>query len=422
MIRFNLAIFALLSSMSVYEAIAKDVIPDASLYTVKVNSAVKYPFGRDTKGTALGAAFMIDRERGWFLTNAHVARWSPSTILVSFKNHPYVDGQKVYVDNHLDMAVIKVDTKDIPAEAIQANLQCDQYSLPGTAVIAFGHPWSLDYTATRGIISGSKFMDGIENLQTDAALNPGNSGGPLIDEKSGNILGINAAGLSKSTTEGMNFAVPIKLACTIVDLLKQGKNPAPPALPITLATTLNDKELVVGEVKDEWSKYFRVGDRILSVDGDKDALYPSRLLDRMRGKDQVSIVIKRNGQEQDIKVDVPKIKNEAKRLGVQVSGMTLGVSTLTDVSQKEIWVQYLEDASIAQQSLLREGDIILSIDGVSTKSHEDVLKALDGKDKMQVEVVIKRSRQAIGSTRYDFLVRKLRVENVFVVNENGIQK
>jgi C-terminal processing protease CtpA/Prc len=102
--------------------------------------------------------------------------------------------------------------------------------------------------------------------------------------------------------------------------------------------------------------------------------------------------------------------------------MTLGVSTLTDVSQKEIWVQYLEDASIAQQSLFREGDIILSIDGVSAKSHEDVLKALDGKDKMQIEVVIKRSRQAIGSTRYDFLVRKLRVENVFVVNENGIQK
>jgi len=422
MIRTYLAITGVFVLIFSSQAEAKDVIAEASLYTVKVNSAVKYPFGRETKGTALGAAFMVDRERGWLLTNAHVARWSPSSILVSFKNHPYVEGQKVYVDNHLDMAVIKVDPKDIPAEATQAHLRCDQYSVPGTPVIAFGHPWSLDYTATRGIISGTKFMEGIENLQTDAALNPGNSGGPLIDEKTGDIVGINAAGLSKSTTEGMNFAVPIKLACTIVDLLKQGKNPAPPILPITLATTLNDKEMVVGVVKDEWSKYFTVGDRILSVDGDQEARYLSRLLDHMRGKDQVSVTIKRNGQDQDIKVDVPTSKNEAKRLGVQVSGMTLGVSTLADVSQKEIWVQFLDDASVAQQSLFREGDIVLSIDGVNTKSHEDVLKALEGKDKKDVEVIIKRSRQPVGSTRYDFVVRKLRVENVFVVNEAGIQK
>ena len=162
-------------------AYSKDVISEASFYTVKFTTAVDYPFGNDRKGTSRGSGFLVDKERGWILTNAHVASRSPSHLRVSFKDQPYTAAQKVYVDNHLDLAVIKVDPSKIPASAVAANLFCGQEPAPGLPVIAFGHPWNLDYTATRGIISGTKSLSDVEQLQTDAALNPGNSGGPLID-------------------------------------------------------------------------------------------------------------------------------------------------------------------------------------------------------------------------------------------------
>ena len=124
---------------------SKDVISEASLYTVKLTTAVDYPFGNDRKGTSRGSGFLVDKERGWILTNAHVASRSPSHLRVSFKDQPYTAAQKVYVDNHLDLAVIKVDPSKIPASAVAANLFCGQEPAPGLPVIAFGHPWNLDY-------------------------------------------------------------------------------------------------------------------------------------------------------------------------------------------------------------------------------------------------------------------------------------
>src|SRR5262249_6815509 len=166
--------------------------------------------------------------------------------------YPFAKADKIYVDNHLDVAVLKIDPASIPAYATAGELQCAAEYPPGRPVIAFGHPWSLDYTATRGIISGVKVSEGAESLQTDAALNPGNSGGPLIDAETGLIVGINASGVRGA--EGLHFAVPIKFVCTILDLLKQGKEPAPPRLPVLFAATLHDKELAVARVTGEWSQ------------------------------------------------------------------------------------------------------------------------------------------------------------------------
>ena len=152
---------------------ANDVIESAGRFTVKITTAVDYSFGTERKGTSRGAGFLVDRERGWVLTNAHVAAKSPSTVRVSFKDRPYSKVEKVYVDNHLDLAVLRVDLANIPDEAVVASMKCEGEPAAGLPVIAFGHPWGLDYTATRGIISGTKSLEGEEALQTDAALNPG---------------------------------------------------------------------------------------------------------------------------------------------------------------------------------------------------------------------------------------------------------
>lgn len=131
-----------------------DAIEQANRYTVKIVTAVDYPFGTDKKGTSRGSGFLVDKERGWFLTNAHVASKSPSTMRASFKDRPYVAIEKVYVDNHLDLAVIKMDPQKIPTNAEPANLQCSGEPIPGRSVIAFGHPWGLDLRQRAGLSAG----------------------------------------------------------------------------------------------------------------------------------------------------------------------------------------------------------------------------------------------------------------------------
>jgi S1-C subfamily serine protease len=379
---------------------------------------VDYPFGNDRKSTSRGSGFLVDKERGWILTNAHVASRSPSNVRVSFKDQPYTAAHKVYVDNHLDLAIIKVDQSKIPASAVAANLLCSNEPSPGLPVIAFGHPWGLDYTATRGIISGTKSLGDIEQLQTDAALNPGNSGGPLIDEKTGDVVGVNASGMTKS--DGLNFAVPIKLVCTILDLLKDGKNPSPPIIPMSFGTTLRERELLVAGVKGDWAQSLKIGDRILAVNGDRTARYSSRFLDKIRGKDSVRIIVSRDDKELEMLLAVPKDRDEVKRLGVHFSGMTIGKTTLASFDPSVMFIHFIDDASTAEQAQFREGDRVISIDGIETASHEDVLNALKGKQGKDLEFIFKRPRNN-SSALFDHMSGRVEIGPITILDERGIR-
>jgi len=290
--------------------LALDAIEAAGRYTVKITTAVDFAFGDEKRGTWRGAGFLVDRARGWVLTNAHVAMKSPSKIRISFKDRAYGSAEKFYVDNRLDLAVLRIDPAKIPAEALAANLECEGEPAAGLPVIAFGHPWNLDYTATRGIVSGTKVRDGEEFLQTDAALNPGNSGGALIDAQSGVVVGVNTSRLGPS--EGLNFAVPAKLACRILRLLAQGKDPAPPIMPAAFATTSKERELVVADTRDEWSNLLRPGDRILAVDGDETTLFESRFLSHLRGAEKVEVRIRRGDKILSLELVVPKAKDQVR--------------------------------------------------------------------------------------------------------------
>ena len=400
-------------------AFANDVIESASRYTVKITTAVDYSFGNEKKGTWRGSGFLVDRERGWILTNAHVAGKSPSTVRVSFKDRPYSKVEKVYVDNQLDLAVLRVDPTTIPAEALVAEMKCEGEPAAGLPVIAFGHPWGLDYTATRGIISGTKSLEGEESLQTDAALNPGNSGGALIDAQSGVVVGVNASAFSKSVSEGLNFAVPSKQACIILNLLRQGRDPSPPVLPITFAITSKERELVVAQSDGAWAEILKPGDRILSVDGDETARFSTRFVSYFRGGGPVKVQIRRGKEIKSVELAVLTRRDPVKRLGVHVSGMVIGRSTITGYDPTVMWIQFLDDASVAEQAQFREGYQILSIDGVTVKSHEDILAALKDRDGADVEVIVRNPRFTMISGRFDYFVRTLEVRDVFVVNENG---
>jgi serine protease Do len=412
-------VYALIGFFVVSNANANDVIESAGLFTVKITTAVDYPFGDEKKGTWRGSGFLVDRERGWILTNAHVAGKSPSIVRVSFRDKPFSSAEKLYIDNQLDLAVLKVDASKIPNEAITAELKCHGEPSAGLPVIAFGHPWGLDYTATRGIISGTKARDGEEKLQTDAALNPGNSGGPLLDAQSGIVVGINSSGLSKTVSEGLNFAVPAQHACVILDLLRNGKDPSPPILPITFATTSKERELVVAESNGDWAELLKPGDRILSVNGDEAARFSSRFVSYLRAGEPIRVGILRNAKKEFVNLPVLKDRDHVHRLGVHVSGMVIGRSTITGYDPNVMWVQFLDDASVAEQAQFRDGDQVLSINGVTVKSHDDVFNALSSRVGTEVEIIVRHPRFSLISGRYDYFARTLEVRDLFVVNEKG---
>lgn len=409
----------LFMSANAYGLDAQKVISDAESYTVKVTTSVEYPFGTETKATARGAGFLVDRQNGFILTNAHVAKLSPSEIKVNFKNGPLMKADKVYVDRHLDLAVLKVNQKNIPETAKAAPLDCKDEPVPGAQVIAYGHPWSLDFTATRGIVSGSKVRWGVEMLQTDAAINPGNSGGPLIEEISRQVIGINTSKLASSDSEKIAFSTPIRFACTILSLIQDKKDPSTPVLPIEFASTLRDREVVIADVSGDWADKLKIGDRILAIDGDRSTRFASRVIDKARGKDQIKITVERGTsvkRELTFDLIVPKARDNRQPQGLQVSGMVIGPSLLFRADPNVMYVHHVNDASIAEQSRFIEKDQIHAIDGVPVKSFEDLERLIRVNAGYEVEFVVKRLRDK-SELEFGFVTRKIEILDIKKIDD-----
>ena len=154
-----------------------------------------------------GSGFIIDN-KGYILTNEHVVRGA-SEINVTLKDGRKLKGKIVGQDELLDIAIIKVAAKDLPI----LDLGDSDKIRPGEWVIAIGNPYGFSNTVTAGIISATNRT--IENLskqnliQTDAPINPGSSGGPLLN-LNGEVIGINVAIVAGAQSIG--FAIPINAA------------------------------------------------------------------------------------------------------------------------------------------------------------------------------------------------------------------
>jgi S1-C subfamily serine protease len=186
-------------------------------------------------GQAQGSGIVLDTA-GYILTNEHVIQGQKG-VRVSFSNSDNVRAKVVGSDASTDLAVLKVD---LPASALHPLPLGDSSSVEvGDSVVAIGNPFGLDRTLTAGIISAvhrqisSPNRFAINNaLQTDAAINHGNSGGPLID-RSGAVIGINAQLPSNSEVNGnvgVGFAIPIDIAKTVIPALKAHGHVAHPWL------------------------------------------------------------------------------------------------------------------------------------------------------------------------------------------------
>jgi serine protease Do len=199
---------------------------DPAVATVKARVERQTPSGRRRiVAEGLGTAFVYDAE-GFLLTNNHVIEDATDVMAV------FADGRELKVtivgrDKHTDVAVLKVDSKNLPALPLGDS---DTIEV-GDWVVAIGNPFGLSHTVSAGILSAKgrtredvKGLDpsGYFNfLQTDASINPGNSGGPLLNLK-GEVVGINAA--VRANANNIGFAIPVNMVKQLLPtLLRDGK-------------------------------------------------------------------------------------------------------------------------------------------------------------------------------------------------------
>lgn len=158
-----------------------------------------------------GSGFIV-RPDGYIVTNAHVVRGA-SKIKVTMNDKRILEGHVVGTDGFSDIAIVKVDAKDLPV----ANMGTSNTVRPGEFAIAIGSPLGFDHTVTFGIISavGRTITDvngNINFIQTDAAINPGNSGGPLMN-MNGEVIGVNTA--IQAHAQNIGFSIPIDIAKSV---------------------------------------------------------------------------------------------------------------------------------------------------------------------------------------------------------------
>ena len=188
------------------------------------------PFGTTQTQRALGSGFVIDKA-GHIVTNYHVIQGA-NVIQVSFSNNERFKAKVVGVDPSTDVAVLKVSVKSRALKTL--TLGNSDGVRVGDQVIAIGNPFGLDRSVTAGIVSAvQRRIEAPNNfsiahvIQTDAALNHGNSGGPLLNAD-GDVIGVNAqietGGQSGDGNVGIGFAIPINTVRDVVaELIKQGK-------------------------------------------------------------------------------------------------------------------------------------------------------------------------------------------------------
>jgi putative serine protease PepD len=204
-----------LSVNEIYERAYRGVVE------ITANGSVETPFG-DRPQQALGSGFVYDDE-GHIVTNQHVVG-DASTVSVRLWNGQTYDAEVVGTDASTDLAVLDVDA---PASALHPIALADSSDVEvGDAVVAIGSPFGLEQTVTSGIVSALHRTVNAPNdfsindtIQTDAAINSGNSGGPLLNAQ-GRVIGVNAQIESNSGgNDGVGFAIPSNTVRSIVSQL-----------------------------------------------------------------------------------------------------------------------------------------------------------------------------------------------------------
>jgi serine protease Do len=257
------------ASRDTLNAMSKGVV------TIRVDKGMKIEQGVGVPDRVLGSGFFVD-PAGYVLTNYHVIEsevdpkyegYSHLTIRMSEDPEARIAAKVVGWDRLLDLALLKVDAK--PAYVF--SLSPEGGFAPGDKILAIGSPVGLENTVTSGIVSavGRKLLQTGEAIQVDAALNPGNSGGPLVSE-AGEAVGIVFAGLSQY--QGLNFAISSSWALRILPDLFRGGELKRSWLGLALVESKGGLDVLYRHPR--VAEGIDTGDRLVSVDGRETTTLP----------------------------------------------------------------------------------------------------------------------------------------------------
>ena len=362
----------------------------ANKYTVKILNSIDIPFIGDYRGSGKGTGILINKKRGYILSNAHVTGRSPAKNEVNFKEQDTIEAKQIYIDPLLDISILQIPSDSIPDFAMEAPLMCEADYKQGRTVLSFGHPKGQDFTASRGIISGIRYerTAGYEAIQTDASVNPGNSGGPLIDVETGQVIGINT--YRKKKAKQLNFAIPSTHICKIIELLEADQNPSPSNLNVIFASNDRSGEyLLISEILDNLSP-FRTGDKIYEANGIP-VSNPSQLITAIRGLKKTKIAVKRNDKEIILNVRLQTMPLVTERRGLIVSGVLIGDkytggdSILNDIVfnyRNYLSVHYIDYGPA--KGKLHNYDMFVAIDNKTIKDLDELKAYLEDKEEMEL--------------------------------------
>jgi putative serine protease PepD len=302
-----------LTSRQVYEAANGSV----AFITARVSQEPTGPFGSSQSGTSTGTGFVVSDD-GYLVTNAHVVEGA-TAVQVKIGDGETRPAKVIGTDTSSDIALLKVDAGGQRLVPL-ALADSDEVHV-GDATFAIGNPFGLERTLTTGVISALDreiqapngfSIDGV--VQTDAALNPGNSGGPLLDA-SGRVIGVNSQIESTGSTadgtasnSGIGFAVPSNTVRDVVkQLLENGE-----AVHAYLGVQTSDAESGGARVATVVSggpaadAGLRAGDVVRSVDGSsvEDSGDLSSAIDDHEPGDDVTIVVSRGGEQHTLRAEL----------------------------------------------------------------------------------------------------------------------
>lgn len=372
------------------------------------------PGPREFEAQSLGSGFIISAD-GYILTNAHVVD-SAEDVTVRLTDKREFKAKVMGADRRTDVALIKIEAGNLPTVRFG-----DPASLKvGEWVLAIGSPFGFENTVTAGIVSAKGRSLPQENfvpfIQTDVAVNPGNSGGPLFNLK-GEVVGINSQIYSRTGGfMGLSFAIPIDVAADIAQQLRTTGKVTRGRIGVVIQPVTKELADGFGLSKPQGALVNSVekggpadkagveaGDVILRFDGkavDSSGDLP-RIVGATKPGSKITLQVWRNKAARDLQVVVAELPDDRARKQARggkpspsVSQFGMGLADLTDAQRKELKIEHGVFVDSVQgagaRAGIRRGDVIMAVNNQDIKSVEQFRQLMNGIEKGRIVALLVR--------------------------------
>lgn len=386
-------------------------VPDLFRYFYGPNSPREQVQEQPFRG--LGSGVIIDAEEGYIVTNAHVVN-NADEITVSLSDGRELEAKKIGEDADTDIALLKVKSENL----VDVKLSDSDNLRVGDFVVAIGNPFGIGQTVTSGIVSAlsrssALGINALENyIQTDAAINRGNSGGALVNLK-GELVGINTAIVAPTGGNvGIGFAIPSNMMKSLVDqLIKYGE-----VRRGLLGITGLNIDSGLAEVQDlDVNQGAFVTQVSPDSAADKGGIEAGDVITKINGRTitsfnelrakigtlgagtEVEIGIIRDGDESTVNVvldDSNESNVEAQEIHPALQGATLSDGETED-GDAGVEVSALEQRSNADRLGLEEGDIIIGVNRTRINNVAELRRYLDDYERGVIALNVKRGRSSL---------------------------